>query len=188
MPMYLHLLSFGYQIMYHIYTDTWSRKLEGSCQCGGVQFQLESNTPAPYQLCACSICRKVGGYGGSVNIGGITDTMQITQGRELIKYILIPKKLASHANRQGNTLQSKIGASQQRRLARVKGLFALTAVRCYGIGVIYGRNWSIPLQMWSTRNYHLLTKWSVSCRTPSLCMFVFQKARSKFTKRMDRTV
>lgn len=63
-----------------------SRKLEGSCQCGDVEFSLESHTPVPYQLCACGICRKVGGYSGSVNLGGIADTLKITKGEKMIKY------------------------------------------------------------------------------------------------------
>lgn len=62
------------------------RKLDGSCQCGGVEFTLESQTPVPYQLCACSICRKVGGYSGSVNLGGIADSLKIIKGKDLIKY------------------------------------------------------------------------------------------------------
>ncbi|GFF39295.1 hypothetical protein IFM46972_05834 [Aspergillus udagawae] len=61
-------------------------KLEGSCQCGGVEFTLDSQTPVPYQLCACSICRKVGGYSGSVNLGGIADSLKIITGKDLIKY------------------------------------------------------------------------------------------------------
>ncbi|KAL4888078.1 Mss4-like protein [Aspergillus ambiguus] len=60
-------------------------KLEGSCQCGGVEFTLDSQTPVPYQLCACSICRKVGGYSGSVNLGGIADSLKIKKGKDLIK-------------------------------------------------------------------------------------------------------
>ncbi|EFR03692.1 DUF636 domain-containing protein [Nannizzia gypsea CBS 118893] len=60
-------------------------KLEGSCQCGGVEFSLDSNTPVPYQLCVCSICRKVGGYMGSVNLGGINSSLNITKGKDLIK-------------------------------------------------------------------------------------------------------
>ncbi|KAI9849507.1 MAG: hypothetical protein M1837_004127 [Sclerophora amabilis] len=59
--------------------------LNGSCQCGGVQFSLQSHTPVPYQLCACSICRKVGGYNGSVNLGGLNDTMKIAKGKDMIK-------------------------------------------------------------------------------------------------------
>ncbi|PSS20160.1 hypothetical protein M430DRAFT_101080, partial [Amorphotheca resinae ATCC 22711] len=59
--------------------------LEGSCQCGGVEFTLQSHTPVPYQVCACSICRKCGGYGGCVNLGGIADTLKVTKGQELLK-------------------------------------------------------------------------------------------------------
>ena len=50
-----------------------------------MQFHLDSHTPVPYQLCACSICRKVGGYSGSVNLGGLSKTLRITQGQDLIK-------------------------------------------------------------------------------------------------------
>ncbi|KKK23119.1 hypothetical protein ARAM_000702, partial [Aspergillus rambellii] len=59
--------------------------LEGSCQCGGVEFNLESSTPVPYQLCACGICRKIGGHMGCVNLGGIADSLKITKGKDLIK-------------------------------------------------------------------------------------------------------
>lgn len=62
------------------------RNLEGSCQCGGVEFTLQSQTPVPYQLCACSICRKVGGHIGAVNLGGIADSLNIIKGKDLIKY------------------------------------------------------------------------------------------------------
>lgn len=61
-------------------------KLEGSCQCGQVQFTVESKTPVPFQLCACSICRKVGGYSGSVNLGADYSTLNIKKGKDLIKY------------------------------------------------------------------------------------------------------
>lgn len=37
------------------------------------------------QICACSICRKAGGYMGSANIMGDTDTLEILRGKELIK-------------------------------------------------------------------------------------------------------
>ncbi|EPS32106.1 hypothetical protein PDE_07065 [Penicillium oxalicum 114-2] len=60
-------------------------KLDGSCQCGGVEFTLQSNTPVPYQLCACSICRKIGGYVGCVNLGGIANSLQVLKGQDLIK-------------------------------------------------------------------------------------------------------
>ncbi|CAI5524410.1 unnamed protein product [Closterium sp. Naga37s-1] len=57
-------------------------RLEGSCHCRAVTFSLESSSPCPYQLCYCSICRKVGGSGGfGINIGGDARTMQV-QGEE----------------------------------------------------------------------------------------------------------
>ncbi|KAI6096735.1 Mss4-like protein [Pisolithus sp. B1] len=59
-------------------------KLEGSCHCGTVRFDVLSSTPVPYQLCVCSICRKVGGVGGSVNLGAHAKTLNITQGRRHI--------------------------------------------------------------------------------------------------------
>ena len=31
------------------------------------------------------ICRKVGGSGGSINLGGIADTLQVLKGKEFIK-------------------------------------------------------------------------------------------------------
>ena len=64
-----------------------TRTLEGSCQCGAVEFSVDSHTPVPYQLCVCSICRKVGGYGGSVNLGAVTKTLKIKKGEENIKYV-----------------------------------------------------------------------------------------------------
>lgn len=70
--------------------NIYLRKLEGSCQCGLIGFSLQSQTPVPYQLCACSICRKCGGYGGCVNLGGIASTLEITKGKEHIKYFLLP--------------------------------------------------------------------------------------------------
>ncbi|KAL2832065.1 Mss4-like protein [Aspergillus cavernicola] len=60
-------------------------KLSGSCQCGSVEFTLDSSTPVPYQLCACSICRKIGGYIGAVNLGGIAKSLDITKGEGVIK-------------------------------------------------------------------------------------------------------
>ncbi|KAF8269295.1 Mss4-like protein [Lactarius quietus] len=56
-------------------------ELKGSCHCGAVAFTVQSSTPVPYQLCLCSICRKVGGTGGSVNLGAHAHTLQITKGK-----------------------------------------------------------------------------------------------------------
>ncbi|KAJ3514349.1 hypothetical protein NLJ89_g2422 [Agrocybe chaxingu] len=58
-------------------------ELKGSCHCGAVKFSLLSSTPVPYQLCVCSICRKVGGVGGSINLGGHSETLKV-EGKENI--------------------------------------------------------------------------------------------------------
>jgi hypothetical protein len=61
-------------------------KLEGSCCCGKVQFELDSKTPYPYNVCYCSICRKTNGSGGTgINIMGNKRTMKIKQGKEYLK-------------------------------------------------------------------------------------------------------
>ena len=62
----------------------------------------QSNTPVPFcvglpphlaclhspQLCQCSICRKVGGYMGSVNIMGNYNTFKILRGEDKIKSVV----------------------------------------------------------------------------------------------------
>jgi hypothetical protein len=63
--------------------------LHGSCHCRKVAYTLESNTPVPYQLCQCSICRKVGGYMGSVNIMGNTPSLKFLRGEELLKCVAL---------------------------------------------------------------------------------------------------
>ncbi|KAF8625927.1 hypothetical protein AX17_006653 [Amanita inopinata Kibby_2008] len=60
-------------------------ELKGSCHCGAVRFTVDSSTPVPYQLCVCSICRKVGGVGGSINLGAHSKTLKILQGKEHIR-------------------------------------------------------------------------------------------------------
>ncbi|EIW74558.1 hypothetical protein CONPUDRAFT_66965 [Coniophora puteana RWD-64-598 SS2] len=60
--------------------------LHGSCHCGAVSFTVESNTPVPYQLCVCSICRKVGGVGGSINLNAIEKTLKIKGKENITKY------------------------------------------------------------------------------------------------------
>ncbi|KAF8311401.1 hypothetical protein DL93DRAFT_1484603 [Clavulina sp. PMI_390] len=60
------------------------QKLEGSCHCGSVKFTCDSYAPVAYQLCMCSMCRKCGGYGGSVNLGAYAESLKI-EGEEHIK-------------------------------------------------------------------------------------------------------
>lgn len=64
-----------------------SRKiLEGSCQCGKVQFTVESETPVPFMFCFCSICRKTGGAAFGCNIMGIRETLRVTGRRFMVAY------------------------------------------------------------------------------------------------------
>lgn len=65
-------------------TKTMPVELKGSCHCGSVKFYVQSSTPVPYQLCVCSICRKVGGVGGSINLGGHSNTLRV-EGKENIR-------------------------------------------------------------------------------------------------------
>jgi hypothetical protein len=60
--------------------------LEGSCQCGKVRFSVESETPVPFMLCFCSICRKTGGAAFGCNIMGIRDTLKLEGKRALRAY------------------------------------------------------------------------------------------------------
>lgn len=58
--------------------------LKGSCRCGAVRFSLQSQTPHPYQLCYCSICRKTAGGGGfAINIMGDHASLSV-EGRDNI--------------------------------------------------------------------------------------------------------
>ena len=53
-------------------------KLDGSCHCGGVRFDLESAHPYPFMRCYCSICRKTAGSGGyAINLSGEYRTLKI---------------------------------------------------------------------------------------------------------------
>jgi hypothetical protein len=52
--------------------------LEGSCSCGAVRFRVESPEPYPFMRCYCSICRKTAGGGGyAINLGGLSDTLEV---------------------------------------------------------------------------------------------------------------
>lgn len=63
------------------------KHLDGSCRCGAVTFSVDSNAPAPYQLCYCSICRKQQGGGGyAINLSAITDTLKVKGKRQLGLY------------------------------------------------------------------------------------------------------
>jgi hypothetical protein len=62
-------------------------KLEGGCRCGAVSFSVMSHTPAPYQRCYCTICRKQQGGGGyAINLGGLSKTLKVEGKRSLGLY------------------------------------------------------------------------------------------------------
>jgi hypothetical protein len=84
-------------------------ELKGSCHCGAVKFTVQSSSAVPYQLCHCSICRKVGGYGGSINLGGFSNSLKV-EGSEHITYAArfrCPSHDALNSEwRAGNIMQS----------------------------------------------------------------------------------
>jgi len=57
-------------------------KLQGSCHCRAVRFEVEAKSPVPFMRCYCSICRKTAGSGGyAINLGADFGTLEV-QGRE----------------------------------------------------------------------------------------------------------
>jgi len=53
-------------------------KLQGSCHCRAVRFELESPHPYPFMRCYCSICRKTAGSGGyAINLSGSYATLKV---------------------------------------------------------------------------------------------------------------
>ena len=95
-------------------------ELKGSCHCGAVAFTVQSSTPVPYQLCVCSICRKVGGTGGSVNLGAHAHTLQITKGKADISCVILSRRsYMSLTVKRGNRIYKAVlsgrGTPEERR-------------------------------------------------------------------------
>ena len=62
-------------------------RLEGSCHCGAVRFELESRTVHPYRYCYCKRCIKTnGGIGGAVHISGDPETFKVEGAEHLFIY------------------------------------------------------------------------------------------------------
>ena len=75
-------------------------KLEGSCHCGAVKFNVNSPHPYPYNLCYCSICRKTAGSGGfAINLGAESETLQVDGKSECSVYHAIIDGKTSPAER-----------------------------------------------------------------------------------------
>ena len=60
--------------------------LKGSCQCGKTGFTVDSDTPVPYMICFCSICRKLCGATGGCNVMGRRATLHVRGKRYLREY------------------------------------------------------------------------------------------------------
>ena len=62
-------------------------KISGSCHCGAVGYQVDSDGPYPYQKCYCSICRKTsGGEGYAINLLADARTLKINGEKHLATY------------------------------------------------------------------------------------------------------
>ena len=75
---------------------TTGMKLNGSCHCGTVKFEVESRTPQPFMHCYCTICRKTQGGGGyTINIMVITKRtcMWLMHQTCMLTLIKVPQKL-----------------------------------------------------------------------------------------------
>ncbi len=77
-------------------------KLQGSCHCGSVRFELESAHPYPFMRCYCSICRKTAGGGGyAINLAGDNRTLKITGEKYIAVY-----RARIHDRESGKTTRS----------------------------------------------------------------------------------
>lgn len=80
------------------------------------------------KLCLCSICRKVGGVGGSINLGGHSETLQV-EGKENLRrvyprkmctfWILIPFSVYHAVLNRGTPQESR--ASSERNFCKLCG-------------------------------------------------------------------
>ena len=58
--------------------ETSVMKLQGSCHCRAVRFELDSAHPYPFTHCYCSICRKTAGGGGfAINLHADNKTLKV---------------------------------------------------------------------------------------------------------------
>ena len=80
--------------------------LKGSCHCRKVTFEVESENYYPYQLCYCSICRKVNGSGGfGINISAKAKTLKV-KGRQ---YLGIYRARLWHEKKKGQRVPISTG-------------------------------------------------------------------------------
>lgn len=59
-------------------------RLEGSCHCGAVRFEVTEDFSA-VRICHCTTCKKLSGGAGTTNGRARTDTVRVVAGEELIR-------------------------------------------------------------------------------------------------------
>src|SRR5437899_1663577 len=59
--------------------------LQGSCHCGRVRFEIETDMPVPFLWCHCSICRKTYGSAFGCNIKGPSKDLRVTAGADHVR-------------------------------------------------------------------------------------------------------
>ncbi len=58
--------------------------IRGSCLCGGVRFEVESE-PLAVRYCHCASCKKLSGGGGTANARVPSESIRILEGEELLR-------------------------------------------------------------------------------------------------------
>ncbi len=62
-------------------------KLEGSCHCKAVTFEVEAPSYLPFNRCYCEVCRKTAGAGGfAINLGADHRTLKVTGADSIRSY------------------------------------------------------------------------------------------------------
>lgn len=69
--------------------QTDSEKINGSCLCGKVTFEIEKAV-GPFAICHCNRCRKVSGSNALAAIGVNTEDYHFLTGAEYIKTFVAP--------------------------------------------------------------------------------------------------
>ena len=59
-------------------------KVEGSCLCGGVQFEIDGEFE-PRSFCHCTSCKRLSGGAGTANARVRSDSVRIVSGEELLR-------------------------------------------------------------------------------------------------------
>jgi hypothetical protein len=59
-------------------------KLEGSCLCGGVRFEIDGDFE-PRSYCHCTTCKRLSGGAATANARARSDSIRIAAGEELLR-------------------------------------------------------------------------------------------------------